>query len=377
MKAFLTLGKSHNGELVGIASQNSGKTELICPFCSVSLIAVKGAINEHHFRHDGETCKESLNKLPEIPGWDHFHLSVPDHLVAELQAHAEKGTPAYWGQKVGELYEHDLLVRDDFSSNWVLTEAGLVISGQLSLAKFSEWFRQRLKERVAAAKQAVAAGRLHHAHFEIEAWRQQQILTATLYLVQLELADGSVFYKVGRTRREVTQRLAEVAADMKLHHNQPIKASVLKAIPSAGYVEKYALWKQRKNRYEAGSHQEYLQLNAAEIRNLKSDLTRFENSKPPFDREERFISSGRWRYEHKRLAAVRSGVAKTIEQGSKFGRPPGTTKVGTADWLSQHKDIIDCISRGFSISKTSAITGKSISTVKRVKKQIGSISAAI
>jgi len=370
MKSFLTLGKSISGELISIESQTSGKTELTCPFCNAGLIAVKGAIKEHHFRHVGDTCKESLNKLPEIPGWDHFHLSVPEHLISELQQHAEKGTPSYWGQKSRELSEHGLLVRDNFSGNWVLTEAGLVITGQLSLAKFSEWFRQILKDRIEFKKQAVADGRLHQAHLEIEAWRQQQILTATLYLFQLELECGVVIHKIGRTRRDFKQRLSEVACDMKTHHKQAVKSSIVKTITNAGYAEKYALWKHRKSKYEAGTHQEYLKLDAASIRQLKSDLTRFENSKSPFDQDERFISTGRWRYESKRIASVRNGISKTVKEGSKFGRPTGTTKVGTNQWLEQHKDIIDCISQCNSISEASKKTGKSLSTVKRVKSQV-------
>lgn len=370
MNSFLTLGKSSSGELISIETQTSGKTKLTCPFCGVGLIAVKGAIKEHHFRHDGVTCNESLNKLPEIPGWDHFHLSVPEHLVSELNKHAEKGTASYWGQKTRELFEHGLLIRDNFSGNWVLTEAGLVITGQLSLAKFSEWFRRILKERIEFKKQSVADGRLHQAHLDIEAWRQQQILTATLYLFQLELEDGSVIHKVGRTRRNFTERLSEVSSDMKSHHKQAVKASAIKTIANAGYIEKYALWRNRKSKYEAGSHQEYLKLDTAGIRQLKSDLTRFENSKSPFDQAERFITTGRWRYEAKRIASVINGVSKTIEQGSKFGRPTGTTKVGTNEWLVQHKDIIDCINQGYSISKTSQKTGKSTSTVKRVKSQV-------
>lgn len=369
MKVFLTLGKSDSGELVSIESQVSGRTGLSCPFCAVKLIAVKGPIIEHHFRHDGPTCNESLTKLPEIPGWDHFHLSVPESLVTELQTNAT-GSTSYWGQKSRELLEYGLIIRDNFSGNWVLTEAALVITGQLSLPKFSEWFRCILKRRIEEKKHFVDIGQLHPVHLEIEAWRQQQILTATLYLFQLELADGSTIHKIGRTRRDPEERLVEVAADMKIAHNQPVKASLQKSIGNAGYIEKYALWKYKSSKYEVDRYQEYLRLDAAKVRHLKTELTRLSNSKSPFDKAEQFIASGRWRYEQKRLESVRHGIAKTIQEGSKFGRPQGSTKVGKREWLEQHNDIIVCLTEGHSLATAARRTGKSVSTVKRVKNQL-------
>lgn len=368
MNAYLTLGMTPSGDIMGISSQRSGKTKLICPFCRVELIAVKGAIYQHHFRHDGETCKESLTNLPDIPGWDHFHLSVPEHLVTELQAHAEKnGTSSYWGAKSQELARHELISRDPFSGHWVLSESALVITGQLSLSKFSRWFRLMLKQRIESKQKEVMAGHIHPAHLDIEAWRQQQILTSTLYLMRLEVGENLVIHKIGRTGRAPEQRLSEVISDMKSHHNQPVSGAVVKAIGNAGYVEKYALWKHKKSMYAAGSHQEYLALEPGLVRQLKSELTRFENARQPFDLAERFIASGRWRYESKRIESVRNGIAKTISAGGKFGRPVGTKKTGSQEWLSQHSDIISCINQGLSLSVTAQRTGKSISTVKRVK----------
>ncbi|KAB1189467.1 GIY-YIG nuclease family protein, partial [Photobacterium damselae subsp. damselae] len=34
-----------------------------------------------HFRHDGETCNESLNEIPQIPAWHHFHLNYPVKVI--------------------------------------------------------------------------------------------------------------------------------------------------------------------------------------------------------------------------------------------------------------------------------------------------------
>ena len=67
MSVYLSLGKDAQGNFHHIESQKSGKGELACPFCRCPLIAVKGKTKAAHFRHDGETCNESLNEIPQIP----------------------------------------------------------------------------------------------------------------------------------------------------------------------------------------------------------------------------------------------------------------------------------------------------------------------
>jgi len=56
---------------------------------------------------------------------------------------------------------------------------------------------------------------------------------ATTYLFELTHNNGEVFYKVGRTRREVDVRLAEVKSEMKAHFNRDISAKILRLIPTA------------------------------------------------------------------------------------------------------------------------------------------------
>ncbi|KAB1180285.1 hypothetical protein F6450_11735, partial [Photobacterium damselae subsp. damselae] len=68
---------NRQGSFHHIDSQKSGKVDLACPFCHSPLIAVKSKIKADHFRHDGETCNESLNEIPQIPAWHHFHLNYP------------------------------------------------------------------------------------------------------------------------------------------------------------------------------------------------------------------------------------------------------------------------------------------------------------
>lgn len=57
------------------------------------------------------------------------------------------------------------------------------------------------------------------------------------------------------------------------------------------------------------------------------------------------------------------------ENGIKMGRPKGSSMTDEK-YLEKHKDIVDLLSKGISIRKTGAVTGKSPSTVKRVSAVI-------
>ncbi|HFQ5066053.1 TPA: hypothetical protein ACGUVR_004652 [Vibrio vulnificus] len=85
-----------------------------------------------------------------------------------------------------------------------------------------------------------------------------------------------------------------------------------------------------------------------------------------FLQAERFIVTGRWKYEEKRLAASKRGIEITQRESGKFGRPKGTT-VSTDDYLVKHSDIVTSLERDRSINQTAEFTAKGRSTVKRVK----------
>ena len=176
---------------------------------------------------------------------------------------------------------------------------------------------------------------------------------------------------MGRTRREVNVRLAEVMSEMKAHFNQDISTKVLRLIPYGGYLEQYVLYRYRLSKREIGKHQEYLSLDASALKQLKAAFTRVANDLAPFDKDERFIATGRWRYEPKRLDAVRKGIRQTIQSGSSFGRPKGTIKVGGEEWRKQYQYVIDLLEAGnLTQEKIARLTLNSTSTVKRVKKVI-------
>ena len=74
-RIWLNYGVDADNKLVSIEEVDSGKSNLICPYCGVTLIAKKGKVKEHHFAHDGETCNLILStgqKLYNVHEIIHF-----------------------------------------------------------------------------------------------------------------------------------------------------------------------------------------------------------------------------------------------------------------------------------------------------------------
>ena len=63
---------------------------------------------------------------------------------------------------------------------------------------------------------------------------------------------------------------------------------------------------------------------------------------------------------------INSGLAKARRDGKTLGRPVGST-IKQADFLAIHKDVTKQLRVGQSIRNAAKITGKSVSTVQRVK----------
>ena len=63
---------------------------------------------------------------------------------------------------------------------------------------------------------------------------------------------------------------------------------------------------------------------------------------------------------------IKSGLAEARRKGVKLGRTKGST-LPLADFLAKHRDIAKLLRNGRSIRHAAKITGKSLSTVQRVK----------
>jgi DNA invertase Pin-like site-specific DNA recombinase len=63
---------------------------------------------------------------------------------------------------------------------------------------------------------------------------------------------------------------------------------------------------------------------------------------------------------------INSGLAEARRKGVKLGRPKGTT-IERGEFLKKHNDILRQLKAGQSVRNSAKITGKSVSTVQRVK----------
>ena len=63
---------------------------------------------------------------------------------------------------------------------------------------------------------------------------------------------------------------------------------------------------------------------------------------------------------------IKSGLAEARRKGVKLGRRKGST-LPPADFLAKHRDLAKLLRNGCSIRHAAKITGKSASTVQRVK----------
>jgi DNA invertase Pin-like site-specific DNA recombinase len=66
------------------------------------------------------------------------------------------------------------------------------------------------------------------------------------------------------------------------------------------------------------------------------------------------------------IERIRSGLDAARRRGARLGRPPGTSLTAD-DLLAKHADVAALLRRGKSVRDTAGRTGKSPSTVKRVK----------
>ncbi|HIF9218103.1 TPA: GIY-YIG nuclease family protein [Photobacterium damselae] len=378
MSVYLSLGKDKQGNFHHIDSQKSGKGDLVCPFCYCPLITVKSKIKADHFRHDGETCNESLNEIPQIPAWHHFHLNYPVKVIDALKDgyQADSKSPNVFQHWKSGLHHFphttkvELFKRDDWTENLLFTDTARIILGSLPLLQFSQWMRNTLQIRIQTLRDAIKQGDQHQAWLEIEAQRQESILKASLYLFGYQLEDNSVIHKVGRTSRSTEQRLKETTCDLeKVTGKTVVKSAVLREVANSGHVEKYVFHRYSNQLANIGSHTEYLVLDDKSLKQLKTEFTKLTNNLEPFNKAESFIITGRWKYEEKRLAASKRGIELTQRENGKFGRPKGST-VSIDNFLMKHSDIVTSLERGLSINQTAEITGKGRSTVKRVKAAI-------
>ena len=134
----LKFGVNPQGELITIREVNSGKTNLVCPFCDSPLTAKKGKIKQHHFAHSRETClRVRKGKLPSLPLYDNFHLQLSrKHFQLVKQLWREYGNSPH--PIITVPFELELKKLFNWTEKgYYFTDLGQIPVGGLSLSKFN------------------------------------------------------------------------------------------------------------------------------------------------------------------------------------------------------------------------------------------------
>jgi len=88
-RIWLNYGVDADNKLVSIEEVDSGKSNLICPYCASAVIAKKGKVKKHHFAHDGETCNLILKReprdIPHLPLYDAFNIFLSGKELEHLK----------------------------------------------------------------------------------------------------------------------------------------------------------------------------------------------------------------------------------------------------------------------------------------------------
>ncbi len=275
---WLKFGVAPDNSLLTIADVKSGKTNLICPFCTSDLIAKKGKIKQHHFAHvSGETClRVKRGKLPSLPLYDNFHLQLNPQqfqLVKDLWREYKDSKHSIIHVPFAlELKKVFAKINDGYR----FTDLGKIPVGGLSLNNFNQIQEPlilakllELSKSVSVAS-GISATRLEEklADLKIYQLQIQRILQLSLYFLKIN-ADGQVFHKIGVTRRSIDARLKEINRDLKKHFKD-ITIDVLGTWKHRGNVELYFKHRYQQYNYRIGKLTEYFQFEAPAI--VFSDL---------------------------------------------------------------------------------------------------------
>ncbi len=168
-RIWLNYGVDAAKKLVSIEEVDSGKTNLICPYCGVTLIAKKGKVKEHHFAHDGETCnliiKREPRDIPHLPLYDAFNIYLTGKELEQLKKlwHRHKHhTNGIDRLEILPAFSRENLVETSQNVNagtgrnaYQFTNLGLIPVGVLSLASFNPLHESLIEQKLTQLEAAM------------------------------------------------------------------------------------------------------------------------------------------------------------------------------------------------------------------------------
>lgn len=410
---FLKYGLNDDGELIYIGQSARGKTALHCPYCAGLLIARKGLKVAAHFAHAGETCNQA-SRNPDVialPVFDKFTLDLPGKLINGLRDFTTGQADYYTCER---LKNAGLLSRNEFRREYVLTHAGKVVLGQLSLDLFGTFQEHRINEkhdllierkrvargvsaRLAKLAELAAQIKLESVNYsalyfklireqnelkaqdnetdyetastDLRLYRAQwgRVLGLTLYF--LEINNGQ-YHKIGVTARPVSERIEEIRRDLVPLLGEDVKIAVIKTFAHRGGVEQYFLYRYAAYHAELGALTEYFQFGEY-ISNVKRDLSRMRD-KTLTDLEIGIVEGVRDALsladdsdaiEARRRDAIKKKLRKRVQRGLSVGRPRITSVLDQP----YAPAVIAALEAGLSLRKAAESSGVAVNTVRAVK----------
>lgn len=288
--AQLEYGVNQQQQIIHISQVNSGRINLQCPYCDMSLIARKGQVTEHHFAHDGETCLDSSRDFEslDVPFWDKFH----SHIRAKAWKKLSEGyDDKDFTWNVLTRHKPPLSKYNTFSRAYELTDYGAVPFGDLTLSKFAKFQINHITERHQELSETIDKAFFGQISYEdylapveivdkaitdlnIYCSQVRRVFKADLYLLEIEHEQGRL-YKIGLTSRNIEARIAEIQRDLKSILTVK-KIDCIRLLKRRGAIERYALHRYQNNRVilDNPSLLEYFAFNKKEAARVKADFTR-------------------------------------------------------------------------------------------------------
>lgn len=383
---FLTHGLNRHDEMIPVEAVASGRTALSCPYCGRGLIARKGKILAWHFAHDGETCRDVAgdNDRIEVPYCDRFDLGLSGKMFDELAALRE--TKNGRDHRLLELLKHRGFIQQAYNPNparyiynFELTHRGKIPFGETTLFMFAPIQRDLIASHHQQLVDAVATG-LRHGYEDVKTavtdlrlYRAQlrRLLSASLYLLEVQASDGRTLYKIGITGRDVADRAGEVQQTLRPFLGDDVRVRPLRVAMGRGAIERYALHRWRDQQQQIGRMTEFIQLD--DRRTILSEFTRLADLDP--DELERAIIAGEpapiekeWRDQQRRSAII-AGMQQAAADGVHIGRPADDA----AAILDKYPDVVTAVNAGLSLRKAAKRAGVAVNTVRKVKAALAEL----
>lgn len=275
---WLKYGVNENGILICIEDIDRGKTLLKCPYCHGDLIAKKGKVKEHHFSHNGETCRPIANrKFPTLPLYDNFNIQLSGKDLAQLKLlwkeYGAKNYPISSYLVTPGLIKAGVLRKNVYLTppEYEFSDLGKIPIGVLKFALFNDIQEPLLLKNLLKLELAFQHAKhknapdlaYRHTDFKLYCAQLKRILSCTLYFLDIQTNKG-ILYKIGVTARPVVERVAEVERDL-LAHYKTIDIKVLGSWLHRGNIELYFKHRYKHFNHRVGTLTEYYKFSDTEI----------------------------------------------------------------------------------------------------------------